>query len=203
MTRRSLLFAIGLSGLWLKAWPGRALAAAQTDPEWIRMWEAAQKERPATIPSIARIAPASEPGQPLIIHGRLLGKDGRQPLGSVVVFAYHTGQDGLYERPGQPGWRLKGWAKTNADGTFEFQTIRPGPYPGRAIAAHVHLSADGPGAPREWLDELQFADDPLVKDEDRRKSDQAGPFGTIRPVRTVAGVQHCDINFRLTGAHRF
>lgn len=203
MTRRSLLFAIGLSGLWLKAWPGRVLAGAQTDPEWIRMWEAAQKDRPATIPSVARIAPPSEPGQPLIIHGRLLGKDGRQALGGAVVFAYHTGQDGLYQREGQPGWRLKGWAKTNADGRFEFQTIRPGPYPGRAIAAHVHLSADGPGVPREWLDELQFADDPLLKDEDRRKSDQAGTFGTIRPVRTVDGVQHCDINFRLTGAHRF
>ena len=27
--------------------------------------------------------------------------------------------------------------------------------------------------------------------------------GTIRPVRTLDGVQHCDINFRLTGAHRF
>jgi Dioxygenase len=203
MTRRSVLLALGLSGISIKAWPGRLLAAAQTDPDWVRMWEAAQKERPAQIPSVARIAPASEPGQPLVIHGRLFAKDGRQPLAGAVVFAYQTGQDGLYQRPGQPGWRLQGWAKTTTDGTFEFQTIKPGPYPGRAIPAHVHLSADGPGVPREWLDELQFADDALVKEEDRRKSDEAGLFGTIRPVRTLDGVQHCDINFRLTGAHRF
>lgn len=203
MTRRSLLLALGFSGIWIKVWPDRLVAAGQTDPDWIRMWEAAQKERPTQMPSVARIAPASEPGQPLVIHGKLVAKDGRQPLAGVVVFAYQTGQDGLYQRPGQSGWRLRGWAKTTADGAFEFQTIRPGPYPGRAIPAHVHLSVDGPGVPREWLDELQFADDALVKEEDRRKSEQAGLFGTIRPVRTIDGVQHCDINFRITGAHRF
>jgi protocatechuate 3,4-dioxygenase beta subunit len=203
MTRRALLLALGFSGIWIKIWPDRLVAAGQTDPDWIRMWEAAQKERPAQIPSAARIAPASEPGQPLVIHGRVFGKDGRQPRAGTIVFAYQTGQDGLYQRPGRSGWRLQGWAKTTTDGAFEFQTIRPGPYPGRAIPAHVHLSVDGAGVPREWLDELQFADDALVKEEERRKSDQAGLFGTIRPVRTIDGVQHCDINFRITGAHRF
>lgn len=43
-------------------------------------------------------------------------------------------------------WRLEGWAKTDFEGRFEFRTIRPGPYPGRREAAHIHLTlfpADG------------------------------------------------------------
>jgi hypothetical protein len=198
-----MLLALGLTGFWVKTHVRRVLAAEQTDPEWIRMWEAAQKQRPALVPSVARIAPAGEPGQPMVVHGRLFAKTGADPVGGAVIFAYQTGQDGLYQRPGQPGWRLQGWARTAADGSFEFQTIRPAPYPGRSIPAHIHLSAEAPGIVRGWLPEVQFADDRLVKDDDRRTSAREGAFGHILPVRTVDGVQHCDLNLRLTGAQRF
>ncbi len=198
-----MLLALGLTGLWVKTQVARVLAAEQTDPEWIRMWEAAQKHRPALVPSVARIAPAGESGQPMIVHGRLFAKTGTDPVGGAVIFAYQTGQDGLYQRPGQPGWRLQGWARTAADGSFEFQTIRPAPYPDRSIPAHIHLSVEGPRIPRGWLPEVQFADDPLITDDDRRASEREGMFGHIRPVRTVDGVQLCDLNLRLTGAQRF
>jgi protocatechuate 3,4-dioxygenase beta subunit len=203
MTRRQALLTLALTGLWLRLHATGLHAYEQADPEWVRTWEAAQKQRPAEIPRIARIAPALEPGEPLVIHGRLFGRDGKRPLAAAVVFAYQTGQDGQYQHAGLPGWRLQGWARTAEDGTFEFRTIRPAPYPGRNIPAHVHLTADGPGVPREWLTELEFADDPLIQDDHRRASDRAGLFGGVRPVRTVDGVQHCDINFRLTGAQRF
>jgi protocatechuate 3,4-dioxygenase beta subunit len=203
MTRRHVLLALGFTGLSLRFWPSRLLAETQADPDWVRMWDAAQKQRPANLSSVARIASPAEPGQPLVIHGRVFAKDGQRLLPGAVVFAYHTGQDGQYQRAGQTGWRLQGWARTNADGTFEFRTIRPAPYPGRNIPAHVHLTVDGPGIPREWVDELEFADDPLITAGHRQKSDQAGRFGGVRPVRLVDGVQHCDINLRLTGVQRF
>ena len=198
-----MLLALGLTGLWVKTHVPRVLAAEQTDPEWIRMWEAAQKHRPALVPSVARIAPAGESGQSMIVHGCLFAKTGTNPVGGAVIFAYQTGQDGLYQRPRQPGWRLQGWARTAADGSFEFQTIRPAPYPDRSIPAHIHLSVEEPRIPRGWLPEVQFADDPLIKDDDRRASAREGAFGHIRPVRTVDGVQHCDLNLRLSGAQRF
>jgi len=200
MTRRDALLALGLPGLWIL--PRRVLLAAQTDPAFIRMWEDAQKDRPAAIGRSSRIAPEGEPGTPLIVHGRCVLDDGR-PAADVIAFAYHTDSQGLYDRPGRRGWRLRGWARTDAPGTFEFRTIRPAPYPGRGVPAHVHLTADGPGVPRQWLPELQFADDPLVTPAARDASARAGRFGSVRPVRTRHGSQECAMDFRLTGEGRF
>ncbi|HET7712608.1 MAG TPA: hypothetical protein VFL80_11815 [Thermoanaerobaculia bacterium] len=164
------------------------------------MWEAAQKERPAALGSVARIAPASEPGLPLVIHGRVLKADGRTPAPGVIVFAYHTDQNGVYDKPGSRSWSLRGWAKSDAQGRFEFRTIRPGSYPGRRIAAHVHFTMEGPGLPRRSSHALEFLDDPFLSAAEKKKSADAGIFGGIRPVTTRGGVQHVDLNLRIEGA---
>jgi protocatechuate 3,4-dioxygenase beta subunit len=174
----------------------RPAAAAGQDPEFVAAVERAQKERPATLSSVARIAPASEPGEPLVVHGRVVAEDGKSPVGGAIVFAYHTDRAGLYDRPGSPPhrWRLKGWARTAADGTFRFDTIRPGAYPNRNIPQHIHvqlLHADGR---RYWSDELRFADDPLVPAAERDL--------TCR-VRREGGVQHVDYTVRINPANRF
>ena len=52
--------------------------------------------------------------------------------------------------------------KTDAEGRFEYDTIRPGSYPGSTIAAHVHHQAWGSGVPPQWVSDLNFADDPFV-----------------------------------------
>src|SRR4051812_22825989 len=44
----------------------------------------------------ARIAPADEPGERLVIHGKVYEADGRTPAAGVVVYAYHTDAKGLY-----------------------------------------------------------------------------------------------------------
>src|SRR5262245_54060989 len=82
-------------------------AAGAQDLEFIAALERAQRERPNGLTSKARIAPESEPGQPLVIHGRAVAEDGRTPIKGAVIFAYHTDRDGLYDRPGAPPhtWR--------------------------------------------------------------------------------------------------
>ena len=122
--------------------------AVAEDREFLRALENAQRARPSQLSSTSRIAPETEPGTALVVHGRAFAADGCTPLADAIVFAYHTDRDGAYDRRGAPAhsWRLKGWAKTGDDGRFEFRTIRPGPYPGRKIAAHIHLTlftADG------------------------------------------------------------
>jgi protocatechuate 3,4-dioxygenase beta subunit len=137
------------------------------DTEFIRALETAQRGRPAQLSSTARIAAAGEPGTPLVIHGRAVAEDGRTPLANAIVFAYHTDRAGLYDRAGAPphSWRLKGWAKTDADGRFEFATIRPGAYPNTTIKAHVHFTLFTADGSRYHAGELQFEGDRGIRRE--------------------------------------
>jgi protocatechuate 3,4-dioxygenase beta subunit len=164
--------------------------AAGQDLEFIAALERAQRERPAHLASTARIAPESEPGDPLVVHGRAVAEDGETPLPGAVVFAYHTDREGHYDRrdAGPHSWRLKGWALTDASGRFEFRTIRPAPYPNRNTPAHIHLNIFVPRGRRYWADGLVFEDDPLVP---------AGDRATACRVRHENGVQHVDFVFRL------
>src|SRR5258708_2980480 len=112
-------------------------AAAQSTTQ--RQWEAAQKLKPARVSSVERVAPATEPGIPLTVHGTLVDPAGK-PAAGVEILAYHTDVKGLYSEPGAADpWRLKGWVVTDAQGRFELRTIRPAPYPGGQIPAHIHL----------------------------------------------------------------
>jgi protocatechuate 3,4-dioxygenase beta subunit len=170
-------------------------SAGAQDLEFIAALERAQSARPAHLTSTARIAPETEPGDPLVVHGRAVAEDGVTLIASAVVFAYQTDRTGLYDRPGSPAhsWRLRGWALTGSSGRFEFRTIRPAPYPNRNTAAHIHTNiflADG----RRYSDGLMFDDDPLVTAADRAMACH---------VRHEGGVQHVDYVFRLQEKNRF
>ena len=179
--------------------------AAAQDVEFTRALERAQQARPAALSSTSRIAPESEPGTPLVIHGRAFAADGKTPLANAVVFAYHTDKEGLYDRPGAAthSWRLRGWAKTDGEGRFEFQTIRPGAYPGRQIAEHVHFNVFTAAGERYHAGELHFADDTLVSAAERTTSEREGDFGSVRPVRREGRVQHVDFRIHLEPRQKF
>jgi protocatechuate 3,4-dioxygenase, beta subunit len=183
--------------------PGPALSAQ--DVEFIRALERTQAERPRNVVSNARIAPPDEAGTPLVIHGRVFAPDGRAPLSEVIVFAYHTDREGHYDKSGSAvhSWRLRGWARSDADGRFEFQTIRPGPYPGRRIPAHVHFTLFLPSGERYHAGELQFEDDELVARADREKSAREGAFGAVQAVKTDGGTQHVNVALKVDRNQKF
>ncbi|MBW3671159.1 MAG: protocatechuate 3,4-dioxygenase [Acidobacteria bacterium] len=172
-----------------------AVCNSAQDSGFVGDWEVAQRDRPRELTSIARIADSEEPGTPLLIHGRVYLPDGVTPAAGVVVFAWQTDHQGVYNEPGKGGWRIRGWAKTDAEGRFEFRTIRPGSYPGGSTPAHVHFTIDGADLPRRWTSALHFADDPLVGASERKESEAAGRFGSVRPVRVgPGGVEVVEIN---------
>ena len=179
--------------------------ASAQDTEYIRALERAQQQRPATLASQARLAPAGEPGTPLVIHGRVFDTDGRTPAAGAIVFAYHTDRAGNYDAPGSSAhsWRLRGWAAADAGGRFEFRTIRPGPYPGRQIPSHVHFTVFLPSGARHHAGELQFDDDKLVPAGDRERSKAQGAFGAVQPVRTEGGTQHVNFQIRIDARQKF
>ena len=201
MTRRDFLTTVA-GAACVTAFVPRITGAQ--DQQFIRALEAAAKERPAKLTSSARIAPPEEPGTGLIIHGRLFTADGRTPVPAAMMFAHHTDREGLYHRPGmesQP-WRLRGWAQTDAEGGFEFQTIRPGAYPSRNIPAHVHFNIFT-GSERFHGGELQFDDDPILSAADRSRSQKQGQFGQVRAVRREGSVEHVDVAIKLDPGQRF
>ena len=176
------------------------LAPPAQDREWVRGWEHAQAAKPSRVGSVARIAPEAEPGTPLVINGRVYQADGRTPAGAgIIVFAYQTDARGHYDVPsaGPHSWRLKGWAATNAEGRFTFNTIRPASYPNATVPQHVHLTIEGPNLQRRWTTELEFADDPKMTERARTESQRAGMFGGVRPVVRRDGVDRVEINLRI------
>jgi protocatechuate 3,4-dioxygenase beta subunit len=191
-------FFLGTLTLVLAVLVVRPRGAASQDLEYMRAFERAQRDRPAVLGTRGRIAPEGEPGTPLVIHGRVFGRDGRTPAPDVVVFAYHTDATGHYdvESAGPHSWRLRGWVKTDSDGRFEFETIRPAPYPNRSTAAHVHLAIETTGVPRQDAG-LLFEDDSLLTPSERAQSKKAGKFGTVRSVDNRSGVQHVSLHLRL------
>jgi protocatechuate 3,4-dioxygenase beta subunit len=179
---------------------GPAESLAQVDPFWLRSWNEAQKSRPQTMLSHGRIAAKDERGTPLIVHGTIVGSDGVTPAKDVVVHAYHRDSDGFDFGPNDntlTTWRLQGWVKTDAQGRFEFQTIRPAPDHLGREGSHIHFTVESPDAGRQWAPMLFFADDPLVGERQRKQSAAAGEFGAVRKVSVVADVQHVDVRIRL------
>lgn len=191
-----------LGAALLQACDGTPALQAQ-DLEWVGMWSKAQQERPRVVSAVGRMARDGEPGTPLIVHGRVVQPDGKTPASGITVFAYQTDATGVYHMKGAEGWRLRGWAITDTRGEFKLRTVRPAPYPNGTTPAHIHLTIEGPRLPRRWTSEVQFADDALVSESERRKSRAAGGFGSVRAVTNRAGVQHVNFAIRISDEGRF
>lgn len=153
--------------------------------------------------SEGRIAGVDEPGEPMEIEGTVYAADGATPAAGVVLYAYHTGIDGLYQAKHQPGPpRLRAWFKTDARGRYAYRTIRPAAYPEGKWAAHVHTQLWSATVPAQWGTTLLFADDPLLSAGERRESAALGRFANIRPLaRGPGGVWRGvhDIRLKPTG----
>jgi protocatechuate 3,4-dioxygenase beta subunit len=117
--------------------------------------EAVFEGLPSSLSTTARLAPATEPGAPMTLTGRVLGADGR-PRAGVIVYAYQTNTAGIYPpsslRTGAAARHgaLRGWTLSGPDGRYTFETIRPGTYPtrvnGRWMATRdIHLGRNIPG----------------------------------------------------------
>ncbi len=165
--------------------------------------EAVFEGLPDSIPARARLAPPGEPGERMLLSGRVLDSRGR-PRAGVIVYAYHTDHNGRYPAPdvahgaaSRRHGRLRGWAKSAADGSYSFDTIRPVGYPGTTIPQHVHMHVIEPGCSTYYIDDVVFRDDPrLTERELRAMSRNRGGGGIARPER-VDGVWRVRRDIRL------
>lgn len=123
----------------------------------------------------AVIPPVDEPGEALVMEGRVFKADGATPAPGVLIYVYHTNAQGVYPKRGDEtgnGQRhgyLRAWMKTDEQGRYRFRTIRPAPYPGRDDPAHIHITLTPPGGTEDWIDSFWFKGDPLITGKQLRK----------------------------------
>jgi catechol 1,2-dioxygenase len=114
-------------------------------------------------PFRAKITPPAEPGQILVIRGRVWGHDTRRPLAGAVLDIWQANHEGKYDYEGPladaPGELFKYRARVTADetGFYEYETIHPGYYTGRT--KHIHYLVKHPGY-KELVTQLYFKGDP-------------------------------------------
>lgn len=147
------------------------------------------------LPSTISIASPQEPGERLIISGTIYLPDGITPAKGAILALWHTDAKGYYaEEGGEAGEehpRLHARLQTDADGKYEFRTIKPAPYPHRSVPAHIHGHISAPGFP-EYAIVYYFEGDRFIKAEDRAKlnSYRGGTPSIIKLTRDGSGVWH-------------
>ena len=133
----------------------------------------------------AQIAGPDEPGERLLLTGRITTPDGTKPAAGIIVYAHHTNNEGLYANgSNESEWsrrhgRLRGWAKTDADGRYSFHTIKPAPYPDMGGPAHIHLMIGEPGRRRYYIDDVVFIGEFGVTTGYHRKQELRGGSGIV------------------------
>lgn len=149
-------------------------------------------------PSKVTIPSKDEPGERLMVSGKVFGKDGR-PLAGASVYVYHTDAKGLYtpDTNDNKNPRLRGYMRTDEQGRYEFATIKPAHYPNNTIPAHIHYVVNAPGY-KERIFEIVFEGDQFITDRIRTDAAKEDSGFSIRPLeRDRQGVLHCTQDVKL------
>ena len=113
-------------------------------------------------------------GERILVSGRLLDVDGR-PIRDSLVEIWQCNAAGRYRHrsdnwpaPLDPNFGGAGRTVTDADGRYEFVTIKPGPYPwgnhpNAWRPAHIHFSLLGRSFEQRLVTQMYFPADPLFE----------------------------------------
>jgi protocatechuate 3,4-dioxygenase beta subunit len=108
--------------------------------------------------------------RPALVSGRVLDTSGR-PIPGARVEIWQCDAHGRYHhvrrergpRPPDPNFQGFGRIVADADGRYEFRTIRPVPYPGRT--PHIHYGVAAPDRRRRLITQLYVAGEPENDDD--------------------------------------
>jgi protocatechuate 3,4-dioxygenase beta subunit len=112
-------------------------------------------------------------GERIIVRGRVTDEDGRT-VPSTMIEVWQANAAGRYNHPGDthdapldPNFNGEGRVFTDADGWYQYITIKPGAYPwGNHANAwrpnHIHYSLFGAGFATRLITQMYFPGDPLL-----------------------------------------
>ena len=111
-------------------------------------------------------------GERIIVTGRVLD-DGGRPVSQSLIEIWQANAAGRYAHQGDdhpapldPNFSGAGRILTDANGRYQFTTIKPGAYPWRNHdnawrPAHIHFSLFGPAFATRLITQMYFPGDPL------------------------------------------
>ncbi|HEX3349178.1 MAG TPA: protocatechuate 3,4-dioxygenase subunit beta [Acetobacteraceae bacterium] len=132
---------------------------------------------PAHFPSIVDMAHVNgheAMGERIIVRGRVTDESGR-PVLETMIEIWQANAAGRYNHPRDqhdapldPDFIGEGRVFTDAEGWYEFATIKPGAYPWRNHhnawrPNHIHYSFFGPGFATRLITQMYFPGDPLLE----------------------------------------
>jgi protocatechuate 3,4-dioxygenase beta subunit len=204
MNRRSAIFS-GLSGILVAIRSVTAQQSSDARPlipaPYLQPPFLASPDAPFSI-----VIPAKdEPGERLIVTGRVL--DGTRAVAGASIYVVQADVSGRYSKDYPDSdvtfykdgsvsikARLCGFMRSDANGQYRFETVRPGHYPPETNPSHVHYVVRAMGYKSRMMD-LRFQDDPVIAA--RRKEGIPDDDGfepgkmVVRPVtRDNNGVWH-------------
>jgi protocatechuate 3,4-dioxygenase beta subunit len=138
----------------------------------------AVQRAPEGAPSTGRMTPVGEPGTALVVSGVVVDINGK-PVPGASLYAYQTDAEGYYGvKPASDNRnpRLKVILRTDAEGRWSFETIRPGSYPSSRIPGHIHFEVSARSFQQKNF-EIVFTGDPFITAQMH-----TDPAFSVRPI---------------------
>ncbi|MGM5471278.1 intradiol ring-cleavage dioxygenase [Flavobacteriaceae bacterium LMO-SS05] len=124
--------------------------------------------------------------QKIKISGVVYKLDGVTPAKEVILYVYHTNDEGIYpSRPNSKGWEkrhgyLRTWLKTDKKGSYSFYTSRPASYPNSNIPQHIHITVKEPNKNEYYINDYYFDDDPNLTAKIKNDTRPRGGNGVLK-----------------------
>ena len=157
-------------------------------------------DAPANISWKTVLSTDADKGEKMIVSGTIFEPDGKTPAPNVLIYLYHTDIYGYYGRKSgeHKHGRYRGWMLTDGQGKYEFQTIKPAPYPENRFAAHIHTTLTTKTMKEDWIDNYLFEGDTLISTRERTEAGQKGGFNPILKLeKTTNGIWTAQRNIQL------
>jgi protocatechuate 3,4-dioxygenase, beta subunit len=129
--------------------------------------------RLAATPDLSAVDGKAALGERIIVRGKVLDEADR-PVPHTMIEIWQANAAGRYAHPGDqhdapldPNFHGGGRVFTDADGWYQFTTIKPGAYPWRNHdnawrPNHIHYSLFGTGFGSRIITQMYFPGDPLL-----------------------------------------
>jgi protocatechuate 3,4-dioxygenase beta subunit len=131
----------------------------------------------------SQLADVSEPGERMIISGRVFNLDCSEFIPDAIIDIWHADTSGAYDNV---GYKLRGKTTSNSQGFYMFETIKPGKYLNGSDfrPSHIHFKITPPGF-NVLTTQLYFEGDPDLGD-DAASSITSGTFDASHRIISLS-----------------